>query len=244
VQRRNKVFLGLAIVGLTVGCLVWQNARKTPENVVLGWGNLLIYLPPEEDISFIRERLPRSLAALEHGLSHDSEDIRRASAYVAEVLGPEARPLGTWMVKRLRTEPSPVVRSYLGSAIASTAGLDRDGVQLLGKAFQRECDASARASLAGALVRLRSAEREPEAWQWLLGGLTPLSTGALPDDASDEGVALWERCWASISHLRHIPNAAEEVLPLLRELAKNPQTPDWVVEQQVSPAIREMDSRK
>jgi hypothetical protein len=99
-----KPLFAIVQLSLIVGCSEAEMQRSVSD-VVSAWGELGMYLPPEQDVEFIRDRLPQSLAALRAGLTNDTEHVRMSSAYVAEKLGPQASPLARVMIDRMQSEP-------------------------------------------------------------------------------------------------------------------------------------------
>lgn len=231
-----------AIVVLTsiIGCSEREKPRSV-FGVVSSWAHLGIYLPPEEDIEFIRDRLPESLAALRAGLTSDSNDVRMSSAYVAEKLGPQANLLVPVLLGRLPSEPAFIIRVYLASALAEIGQVDSDGIRQLEESFRTEKNEQAKTHIAGALVRLRSPEEEPDAWQWLLQSLEVFPPD--PPAESDAQHIFWERRWGAVKHLRAIRGKDDILLPPLRALKANSKTPRWVINQQITQAIAELESR-
>jgi hypothetical protein len=235
------------LLGLVVGCsqgnpgLQQTSHPRTPASVVEAWANLGMYLPPAEDIAFLRANLPDSLGAIREGLTHDNESIRMRSAYVAEALGPEARSLVPDLLWRLQSDSSFIVRVYAASALPEIGQLDADGIQKLRDRFRTEEHPQVKTDLAGVLVRLRTAQDEPDAWQWLLHSLKAFPPN--PPADGDEQHIFWEQRWGAVKHLRHVRGHDEELLPLLEALKANPKTPGWIIDQQVDAAITEIESR-
>jgi hypothetical protein len=233
-----KALFAIVLVGSIAGC---SEKPRSISNAVSDWGHLGMYLPPEQDVAFVRDRLPESLVALRVGITNDTEHVRMSSAYVAEKLGAQARPLVPVMVERLQSEPAFIIRVYLASAIARIGGVDSNGVRRLEDTFRSEDNEQAKAHIAGALVRLRSAEEEPAAWGWLMQSLE-----AFPPDPPAELDAqqiFWERRWGAVEHLRFVRSKDADLLPPLMALKTNPKTPRWVIDQQVAPAIAEIEGR-
>ena len=236
-RNRMKLLSTIALLALTVGC----SKPRTASGVVSTWANLGMYLPPEQDVTFIRDRLPMSLAALRAGLAHDSEHVRMSSAYVAEKLGPQAGPLVPAMIERLQSEPAAINRTYIASALAEIGQVDSDGIRRLADSFRSEENEQVKTDIAGALVRLRSAQEEPAAWQWLLQSLEAFPP--VPPAELDAQQLFWERRWGAVKHLRSVRGSDDVLRPLLRKLMVNPKTPRWVIDQQVAEAMAEMESR-
>jgi len=230
----------IVLLGVIVGC--YEGAKpRTASSVISAWANLGMYLPPEEDVAFIRNRLPESLAALQAGLAHDNEHIRMSSAYVAEKLGLQASPLVPTMIERLQSEPTAIIRVYIACALAGVGQVDSDGIRRLQDSFRSEENEEAKTDIAGALVRLRSPQEESTAWQWLVQSLEVFPPD--PPSELDAQQIFWERRWGAVRHLRAIRGYDDVLLPLLRAMKVNPQTPRWVIDQQVAEAVTEMESR-
>ena len=235
-----RPLIPIFLAGLTLGCTDAVRPRSVP-SVISAWSNLGAKLTSKEDVAFIRDRLPGSLTALRAGFAHQDEHVRMSSAFVAEELGSEATSLASYMIQRLQSEPIPIVRVYLASALAEVGHLDSVGVGRLEDCFRAEQNGQSKTEIAGALVRLCSAQDEPVAWQWLLQSLE-----AFPPDPPEELGArhdFWERRWSAAKHLRTIRGREDAVLPLLKGLQANRKTPDFVVDQQVSGAIADLESR-
>jgi hypothetical protein len=235
-----KPLFVVVMLGLIVGCSEKEQPQSA-SGVVSGWADLGMYLPSAQDVAFIRDRLPESLAALRAGLTNQTEHVRMSSAYVAEQLGPQANPLAPAMIERLQSEPAFIIRVYFASAIAATGQADSDAVRRLQDSFRSEDNEEAKTHIAGALVRLRSAAEEPAAWQWLLQSLEAFPPD--PPAGFDAQQIFWERRWGAVKHLRAIRGKDDDILPLIRALEANPRTPRWLLEQQIAPAIAEMESR-
>ena len=216
-------------------------AERSASDIVSSWGHLGMYLPSSEDIETMRRTMPDSLDALRAGLWHHDEHIRMSCAYVAEQLGSEAVQLGPDLVRRLRMEAKPIVRAYLASARAALGSAGHEAISLLREAFRSEQHEQVRTDLAGALVRLSLPEEQPGAWQWLLDSLKTFPP--TPPDGLDEKQVFWERRWGAVRHLRITRGKEGVLLPLLKALRDNSNTPGWVIDQQVSEAIREMEGR-
>ena len=131
---RTRRLLSMVLVGLIIGCSA-NDQPKSVSSVVFGWANLGMYLPSERDVAFIRDRLPQSLSALGAGLTNKNEHVRMSSAYTAEKLGPQARPLVPAMIDRLQSEPAFTIRVYLASAVAAIGGADSNEVRRLEDCF-------------------------------------------------------------------------------------------------------------
>jgi len=235
-----KMPLAIVLLGLVLGCSEVSKPR-TAHDLASSWADLGMYLPPEHDVRSLRDRLPGALTAIQAGLVHENEHVRMSSAYVAGKLGPQAGPIAAVMIERLQTEPAAIVRAYVASALAEIGQIDSDGICRLEDSSRSEQDGQTKTHIAGALVRLRSAEEEPAAWRWLLESLE-----AFPPDPPAELDAcqmFWERRWGAVQHLRAIRDRDDVLLPLLRALRENPKTPRWVIDQQVTPAVAEMESR-
>jgi hypothetical protein len=238
-NRLSGLMLAIVLAGLIAGC---SDKPRSISDVVSSWAHLGMSLPPEQDVDVIRERLPGSLAALREGLTSDTDHIRMSSAYVAGKLGSRARPLVPVMLERLQTEPASIIRGYIAAAIARIGGVDSRDVARLQIAFRSEENEQAKTDIAGALVRLRSPEEEPPAWRWLMQSLA-----AFPPEPPAELEArqvFWERRWGAVEHLRFVQGKDGDLLPSLRLLETNPKTPRWVIDQQVAPAIAEIEGRK
>lgn len=233
-----KTFAVILLAGLICGC---SEKPRSISDVVSGWAHLGMYLPPEQDVELIRDGLPGSLAELETGITSDTEHIRKSSAYVAEKLGAQARPLIPMIVKRLQFEPAYIIRVYLASAIAGIGGVASEDLQRLRDAFSSEENEQAKTHLAGALVRLGSAEEEPTAWEWLMQSLEAFPPQ--PPSDLDSKQIFWERRWGAVDHLRFVRGKDADILPPLKALKSNPMTPRWVIDQQVNPAIDEVEGR-
>ncbi|HUE69863.1 MAG TPA: hypothetical protein VMP01_03155 [Pirellulaceae bacterium] len=237
---RDLLWLTLLAAVLVVGCSTEVKPR-TASGLVSAWADLGMNLPAEEDIAFIRERLPDSLAALRSGLAHDDEHVRMSSAYVAEKLGPQAGPLVSTIIEKLQSEPAPVIRVYLASALAEIGQVDSSGIRRLEDGFTSEKHEQAKTHIAGALVRLCSPQAEPAAWQWLLQSLEAFP----PEPPADLNAAqvFWERRWGAVKHVRIIRGKDDVLLPLLVALKSNPKTPRWVIDQQVAEAVMAIERR-
>jgi hypothetical protein len=231
----------LALQALILGGCCRPPVPPSPASIVSSWARLGMYLPPASDVAAIRAGLPASLGALRRGLSDEDEGTRTRSAYVAEELAADATGLAPDIVARLAEERIPIVRVYLASAIAAVGVGTPESLAALSRLFGREADEQVKTALAGALVRLDSPKGQPEAMAWLIDSLRAFP----PSPASDleRSSLFWERRHGATRHFRHVPEAEAAVLPLLKALRDDPRTPTWVVEQQVSKAIAEMERR-
>jgi hypothetical protein len=238
-QFRLSTLLWLTLA-LIAGCSDVRQPR-TPSTVVSAWGTLGIFLPPDEDVAFIQNNLPASLAALRSGLSHENQHIRMSSAYVAGKLGSRAEPLVGAIMERLQAEPESIVRVYLATSLASIGAVDSNCIRGLNTCFRAEENDQTKTAIAGAIVRLASPAQEPDAWQWLLDSLRAFPPD--PPAESDPQHAFWERRWTAVEHLRGVRGKDEILLPPLRALMQNQDTPQWVIDQQVNKAIAEIESR-
>ena len=239
-HHQSKSLFAIVFAGLSCGCSDLALPR-TVSGVVSGWSSLGAKLPSKEDIAFIQDRLPDSLAALKAGLADEDGHVRMSSAYVVEKLGLKANSLSPYMLERLGSEPKFINRVYLASALAEVGQLDPAGVTQLEICFRSETNEQVKTEIAGALVRLCSVEEQPDAWHWLLASLQ-----AFPPDPPEERDArydFWERRWSAAKHVRAVQGEEDVLLPLLRALASNPKTPAWVISQQVSETLGELESR-
>jgi HEAT repeat protein len=125
-----KPMLGIMLIILIAGCSR-EAAPQISSHVVEAWADLGMYLPSENDVTFIRNGLPESLAALQSGLAHKDKHVRMSSAYVAEKLGPEAAPLVPAMITILQVETLPTVRVYIACALAEIGHVDSDSIHKL-----------------------------------------------------------------------------------------------------------------
>ena len=235
-MRQFLIIGAIAVAGCTPA-----NKVRSPEDIVESWQQLGMYLPPAGDVRAIRNELPASLNALRKGLSHEDGHVRMDTAYVIEELGSAALSLVPDMRRQFRREGEQIVRVYLASAFATASVGDRDTLEFLEDSFAAESDVQAKTYLAGALVRLSSPGAQANAWDWLLDSLK-----AFPPEPPAEREArdlFWERRWGAVAMVRHVHEKDETVLPLLKALESNPRTPGWVIEQQVSDALQEIQGR-
>ncbi len=223
---------------LLVGCSR-EDESRTPADIVDSWSDLGMYLPPKEDITFIRENLPESLKALRAGMNAPESSLRMSTAYVIGELGSDASALTQELLDRIDTETVPIVRVYSATAVADIDRLNENQVQQLKDAFHSEEEPQAKTHLAGALVRVDNFEEQNDAKEWLLQSLEPLT----PENEVSDIDIFWECRWGAIAHLRHLHHLDDLLLPLLKQLHDHPETPKWVIDQQIMPALREMEHR-
>jgi hypothetical protein len=164
-----------------------------------------------------------------------------STAYVAEELGSEAVGLARPLLERLQAEPEPIVRVYVAGALAALEDRSRDILEVLRREFSSEGDEQPKTHLAGALVRLNSPDAEPQAWQWLLDSLKAFPPD--PPSAVDDRSDFWLRRREAVRHVRKTRGKEAVLLPLLTKLRDDARTPQWVMEQQIVPAVEEMRRR-
>lgn len=234
---RGKLILMGVVSVLLHGCETQDpnSEIRSCSSIIEGWANQGVNLPSESDVDFFRAGLPESIEPLRCSISSESEDIRMSSAYLAEKLGNAAVALGPNLIVQLSEENSAIVRVYLSSAIASVGFKDENMISDLRNLFEGEEDIQVKTNIAGALVRLNSAEHEADAWDWLLTSISP-SRGIKFESQVIEN-KFWEQRWAAIKHLRHMEYKINVIRPLLIELKRDSNTPQWVIDQQINPAL-------
>ena len=236
-----KSMFAVFLLVVIAGCYSSVSRPQTTSGVVFAWANLGMNLPSPRDVVIVRKELPKSLTDLRFALANTNQNVRVSSAYVAGELGFQAISLIPTLTERLQIDSEPIVRVYIALAIADIGQVDSNAISKLEECFQSEGNDDAKTAIAGALVRLRSPEEEKGAWQWLLNSLRAFPPN--PPAEFKAQYAFWECRWTAVKQVRAVQGEDEVVLQLLKRLKANPLTPQWLIDQQVTSAIKEIKSR-
>jgi hypothetical protein len=224
-----SVFLTLA-----AGCAKTPKAKAA--KYIDSWGDMGMWLPDKEQITFFRNNLTDVQEILISALSNPNPDVRQRAAYVIEKLGPNAMDIGTALYRCLKAESKRLVRMYLYDALAAVHFVDpvliddlKDRFQSLdGKNIPPAQDhsyasADEKINVAAALYVLDKSPKRREYLEYVLRWLHQPG-----DDMAPEQLAgYWERRWCAVISLETMLGASEAI-PLLEAMLNEPNAKSWV----------------
>ena len=225
----------LLIVLAVIGC----GKSSPPQHIqawVESWGKMGMYLPNEDEITFLRANFRDVKPELAAAISHENPDVRQRAAYVIGKIGPEAKSLGPDLVQRLKTEKERLVRIYLVNALSGIKFQDKEATNLLRSRFDSlksvntapqlfggYSDVDEKIDFAAALYNLTPSVDRQKYLDFVTQWLKPPSA----DFSAVEKEGYWERRWMAVIALEGMPDA-KSAIPLLDAMLHEDGAKDWV----------------
>jgi HEAT repeats len=226
----------LLITLFSIGC---GKTTSTPHHIqawVDEWGNMGMYLPDDEQVSFLHANLKDVAPELVAAVNHENPDVRQRAAFVVGKIGPDAKFLGPDLIRRLKQEKIRLVRIYLVDALARINYQDEETVKALrsqfdslksdntpGQLFAEYAEVDEKIKVAAALYDLSNADNRQQYLEFVTQWLKPPDTSL----SALEKEGYWERRWMAVNSLENMKGATS-VVPLLESMLQENDAKDWV----------------
>jgi HEAT repeat protein len=221
---------------LVTGCDHSSSQPKHIQAWIESWGKMGMYLPPDEQIDFLRINFSDVKPELAAALNDKNPDIRQRDAFAIGKIGTSAVSLGHALVARLNIEPERLVRIYLVNALAEIGYRDEEATDLLRAKFAAlksvnepidpaggYADVDEKIYVAAALFDLTSGDERNEYREFVTQWLKPPSS----EMNATEREAYWEHRWGAVIALENMTDASSAI-PLLESILQEPDAPAWV----------------
>ncbi len=235
-MRASQILLSALIV--FVGCGKPSSPPQHIQAWVNSWAKMGMYLPDEEQVSFLHANLDDVTAELEAAVSHENAEIRQRAAYVISEIGIDANGLGNCLFEQLKNEPDQLVQIYLIDALGAVRYNDNEVVAFLEKKYAslkdenvppslfisgKYAEVDEKINLAGVLYVLA----QPESREQYLDFVTQWLDTPSGSMNAVESSGYWERRWMAVISLEDMEGAVEAI-PLLEAMLNEKNTKSWV----------------
>jgi HEAT repeat protein len=219
-----------------IGCGEPAPPPKHIQAWVESWGKMGMYLPSDDQVTFLRTNFSDVQPELAEALSHKNPDVRQRAAYVIDKIGPEAKSLGPELVRRMKAEQVRLVRIYVINALGAVDFEDDEAIDLLRARFDAlssensppqllggYADVDEKINVAAALFNLTRDSDRQQYLDFVTQWIKPLD----PKLGAIQTAGYWERRWMAVIALEGM-RGATAAIPPLEAMLQEPGAREWV----------------